>query len=678
MKKIPTIFGSAAVAAIMLLLNSNSVSANVPAITAGTTGLPKMDVVDVSSNNGNISVSAFEKMRKYGVAAVIVKLTEATSYRNPYAENQIANAKKAGLEVGAYHYSWYTSPSTAQSEAKYFVSYARSLKLPTGTLMVDDLEDTNTKQNNVSNNAKAFNAQLKSAGYTNTSTYTGVSYKNETGLNFSYIGNERVWVAQYPFTPNSSSLWNTDYGMWQWNSNTSFPGVGGTFDVSIDYTNLISKKYDKITSQKAVDYKAVMNQGTRNDGLYLGGPWNTSSENTSAKKRGKEFNQQLITVKKEAVTKNATWIEFIANDGNTYWMDKSGIRVLDKLGKIVTLNKLGVMAQSSRNDGLYLNGPYNTSLATLSRNSSGKYYNNQVVTVQNQMQVNNTLWYQVVVDSKTFWIDSRGISFPKLNTITKTTSVNYSAVMNQTSRNDGLYLAAPYNTSYYARSRNDSGGKYDGTVVTVSQEKVTDSKVTWAKITLGNKSYWIDKAGLAQPKLALVIQKDSVNYSAFIDQTTRNDGIFFAGPYNVSFNSLSRNDSAKKYNRQVVDVLNEWQILYNGKDKATWVQVQNGSNIYWLDKKAIHVFDSLQTFKTNAYEVTLNQSQRNDGLYYNGPYNTSINTLSRNQSAKKYNNQKVTVIGAATVTTTKNEKISWLQIQINGTTFWIDEKGVIK
>lgn len=359
-------------------------------------------------------------------------------------------------------------------------------------------------------------------------------------------------------------------------------------------------------------------------------------------------------------------------------MDKSGIRVLDKLGKIVTLNKLGVMNQNSRNDGLYFNGPYNTSLTTLSRNSSGRDYNNQVVTVQKQMQINTTLWYQIAIGSKTFWIDSRGISFPNLNTVTKTTYVNYTAVMNQTSRNDGLYISAPYNTSYYARSRDDSGRKYAGTVVKVSQEKVTDSKVTWAKISLGSKSYWIDKAGLIQPKLASVVAKKSVKYTAFIDQSSRNDGIFFAAPYNVSFNSLSRDDSAKKYHQQVVNVLNEWQVLYSGNQKSTWVQVQNGSNVYWLDKKAIHAFDSVQTFKINAYQATLNQSQRNDGLYYNGPYNTSISTLSRNQSAKKYNKQKVTVIGAATVTTNDNKKISWLQIRVNTTIFWIDKNGVLE
>lgn len=243
MKKSSIIAGVIVTIATALSLKPNLVYAadGIPAITAGTSGLPRMDVVDVSSNNGNISVASFQKMHQYGVGAVIVKLTEATSYRNPYAATQIANAKAAGLKIGAYHYSWYTSQSSAQSEAKYFTDYAKSLKLPSDTLMVDDLEDTYTMTNNVTNNAKAFNTQVKATGFSNTSTYTGLYYKNTTGLNFSYIGNDRAWIAQYPFAPSSNSLWNTTYGMWQWNSNTSFPGVSGTFDVSIDYTNLITQ-----------------------------------------------------------------------------------------------------------------------------------------------------------------------------------------------------------------------------------------------------------------------------------------------------------------------------------------------------------------------------------------------------------------------------------------------------
>lgn len=59
--------------------------------------LPRTDFIDVSSHQGNISVAEYNNLKKYGVSGVVVKLTESTSYRNPYAKNQIDNAKAAGL-----------------------------------------------------------------------------------------------------------------------------------------------------------------------------------------------------------------------------------------------------------------------------------------------------------------------------------------------------------------------------------------------------------------------------------------------------------------------------------------------------------------------------------------------------------------------------------------------------
>ncbi|QSB52353.1 hypothetical protein [Leuconostoc falkenbergense] len=35
-------------------------------------------------------------------------------------------------------------------------------------------------------------------------------------------------------------------------------------------------------------------------------------------------------------------------------------------------------------------------------------------------------------------------------------------------------------------------------------------------------------------------------------------------------------------------------------------------------------------------------------------------------------------MGAATVTTNDNKKISWLQIRVNTTIFWIDKNGVLE
>ncbi|MGQ4573642.1 GW dipeptide domain-containing protein [Leuconostoc pseudomesenteroides] len=498
MKKMSLMVGGLSVVATVSILSlnpDNSVFASVPAIYAGTSGLPRMDVVDVSSNNGNISVTSFEKMHKYGVSAAIVKLTEATSYRNPYAAQQIANAKRAGLKVGAYHYSWYTSPSSAQAEAKYFTNYAKSLNLSSDTLMVDDLEDTYTKKNNVTNNAKAFNTQLKLSGYTNTSTYTGLSYKNETGLNFSYIGNTRVWMAQYPFTPSGSSLWNTTYGMWQWNSNTTFPGVSGTFDVSIDYTNLISQQYDTITSQKAVNYKAQIEQSGRRDGLFINGPRNTSIENVSTKVMAPSYDKQSVSVTAIAVTRTGTWAQVVLNDGKTYWIDNAGLRTFDTITSQKAVNYKAQIEQSGRRDGLFINGPRNTSIENVSTKVMAPSYDKQSVSVTAIAVTRTGTWAQVVLnDGKTYWIDNAGLR--TFDTITSQKAVNYKAQIEQSGRRDGLFINGPRNTSIENVSTKVMAPSYDKQSVSVTAIAVTRTG-TWAQVVLNDgKTYWIDNAGL--------------------------------------------------------------------------------------------------------------------------------------------------------------------------------------
>lgn len=213
-------------------------AADIERVTGGQSGIPRMDVVDVSSNNGYLSTNDFQIMRNNGVKGIIVKLTEGTYYRNPYAGSQIANAKAAGLKVSAYHYSTYTDQNSARAEANYFADYANELGFSSTDLMVNDLEASSTRNGGVSGNSWAFNDQLKNRGYSNGALYTYLYYKNSTNLDTSFIGNNRVWMAQYPYTPSSNDLWNTQYGMWQWSSNAGFWGISGTFDVSIDYVGM--------------------------------------------------------------------------------------------------------------------------------------------------------------------------------------------------------------------------------------------------------------------------------------------------------------------------------------------------------------------------------------------------------------------------------------------------------
>lgn len=143
-------------------------SADVAFIEAGDPSTPSQDFIDVSSHNGIISVEQYKIIKSYGISSVVVKLTEATSYRNPLAASQIANAQAAGLVVHAYHYSWFTTEAQAKAEAEYFVKYAKELKLPTSALMVNDIED-NQIMGKADHTAlsKVFANRIKELGYSN-------------------------------------------------------------------------------------------------------------------------------------------------------------------------------------------------------------------------------------------------------------------------------------------------------------------------------------------------------------------------------------------------------------------------------------------------------------------------------------------------------------------------------
>lgn len=133
------------------------ISANgVPDISADQSGIPRIDFVDVSSWNGQLSINDFSKMKEYGVKGVIVKLTEGTYYLNPNARSQIDSARQAGLKIAVYHYSKFNSLAEANQEADYFLNQIKNLGLSTDIVLVDDLEDIATQNESATKNAVAF------------------------------------------------------------------------------------------------------------------------------------------------------------------------------------------------------------------------------------------------------------------------------------------------------------------------------------------------------------------------------------------------------------------------------------------------------------------------------------------------------------------------------------------
>ena len=206
----------------------------------------KSTFVDVSSHNGYISKEDYQRLAEKGVSGAVVKLTEGTSYKNPYAISQAQNAQAAGMQVSAYAFSHYTNEAEARAEARYFAEEARRLNLPSSTVMVNDIEDSDMLSN-INTSTQAWADEMRRMGFSNLMYYTSASWLDRNNLRTKgpiqteRFGLENFWVAQYPISKLSADdaktlKYNSEAGAWQFTSQAELLPGRHVFDQSVDYT----------------------------------------------------------------------------------------------------------------------------------------------------------------------------------------------------------------------------------------------------------------------------------------------------------------------------------------------------------------------------------------------------------------------------------------------------------
>ena len=179
------------------------------------------------------------------IKTAVIKLSEYTTYKNPYAATQISYARNAGMKIAAYHYAWFTNSTEAAIEATYFANYAKVLGLPSDTVMVDDYEEgyaVNSSGDKVAD-LNAFRNTLAQQGYSNVVNY---SYKAITGsgniVDTDRLNTKDIWLAQYPNEANPAAAralqYNSEFAAWQYSASKYFTGLSQNkpLDISIDYT----------------------------------------------------------------------------------------------------------------------------------------------------------------------------------------------------------------------------------------------------------------------------------------------------------------------------------------------------------------------------------------------------------------------------------------------------------
>lgn len=206
-------------------------------------------VADVASFQPE-DLGFFKALASQGVKAVIVKLTEGsadgTAYINPKAQNQIINARKAGLLVNAYHFARYTSIQDAKNEADFFVTVAKRMGIGTDSVMAVDLEASEITPN-LNAKTNAFLQYVKDCGYPNVDYYSMASWFWNGTLNPDVILAKNKWVANYGVSqPGVNNV-----GTWQFSS--SWTVNGSKVDMSYDFSGFYTERHITANSESVIN-----------------------------------------------------------------------------------------------------------------------------------------------------------------------------------------------------------------------------------------------------------------------------------------------------------------------------------------------------------------------------------------------------------------------------------------
>jgi len=193
-----------------------------------------------------IDVSTFQKsidwgkVKADGIGFAMLRGGYGRYEKDETFEANYKNAKKAGVPVGVYHYSYADTVNKAIQEANFTLSYLKGKQLEYPIAF--DIEEPSVYQLSkplVTSIIKAYCDTVAAAGY------CVVLYSNKnwltTKIDVKNIGGYDIWLAQY----NNEVTYKGTYTMWQYSSKGSVSGIKSRVDMNysyFDYPVYIKKK----------------------------------------------------------------------------------------------------------------------------------------------------------------------------------------------------------------------------------------------------------------------------------------------------------------------------------------------------------------------------------------------------------------------------------------------------
>lgn len=191
--------------------------------------------VDVSSYQGTID---WNKVYDSNVRFAMLRILVKSGNKDVKFEENYTNARKAGVKVGVYKYSYATTAAEATAEAKTVIAALNGRKLDYPVAL--DLEDT--VQEKLTNAQRteivlAYKKVVEAAGYK--FVVYASKYWFDAKLDMSRLADVELWIARWRNLNSGHGY--TGKGkvtMWQYSDTGTVNGISGRVDLDVSY-----KKY---------------------------------------------------------------------------------------------------------------------------------------------------------------------------------------------------------------------------------------------------------------------------------------------------------------------------------------------------------------------------------------------------------------------------------------------------
>ena len=208
--------------------------------------------IDISYYQGNIDFNSL----KGNVDFAMVRTSYGHFTEDSKYKEYVQGLESVGIPYGFYHFSYATTVDEALEEADGFINVIKNYK-PLYPVAID-VESSNVTEDvradELVDIVNAFCKRVEDAGYY-VIIYANLSYLNGK-LNNNSLDKYDKWLAEWANAPT----YNKPFGMWQYSSKGSIPGIEGNVDLDIAY-----KDYPSIIKAAGLNNYVKQNDNENNE-----------------------------------------------------------------------------------------------------------------------------------------------------------------------------------------------------------------------------------------------------------------------------------------------------------------------------------------------------------------------------------------------------------------------------